>query len=379
MAKKLYEEQNITDIANAIREKHGNNIKYKPANMANAIRAIEVGGGGEDIERIVFNKSLIDTYMFANNCWNEYMPNIFFEGSGCLISGDHIFYQSNQLESIPNTLVFSSSARLKYPFHKCEKLKQMPTIIANNGGKVPLEPIYAFTDCKELKGINLKNFSIYPYVVDGSKTNLSMKQAFYNCYQLEGTIDMANIGETIESYYIYEGADAFLNCQRVNEILNVPFYGTAKSVSIYDMFVNCFSLSRLTFAKNSDGTNKDFNYSGSATVRLYCWDMIGYVSTRSLVGEIGPKELEITNDETYQKLKDNPNSWTASGNYAKYNRTSAVETIKSLPNFIPSGTQTAVIQFYGAAGLKTDGGAINTMTAEEAAIAAAKGWTIALV
>lgn len=33
----------------------------------------------------------------------------------------------------------------------------------------------------------------------------------------------------------------------------------------------------------------------------------------------------------------------------------------------------------GKAGSKTDGGAINTMTAEEIAVAAAKGWTVTLV
>jgi hypothetical protein len=41
------------------------------------------------------------------------------------------------------------------------------------------------------------------------------------------------------------------------------------------------------------------------------------------------------------------------------------------------GTNT--IKFKGIAGSKTDGGAINTLTEEEIAVAAAKGWTVTLV
>jgi hypothetical protein len=41
------------------------------------------------------------------------------------------------------------------------------------------------------------------------------------------------------------------------------------------------------------------------------------------------------------------------------------------------GTNT--IKFKGASGAKTDGGAINTLTEEEIAVAAAKGWTVSLV
>lgn len=44
MAKKLYEEANIQDIAVAIREKNGAETKYKTSEMGNAVRAIQSGG-----------------------------------------------------------------------------------------------------------------------------------------------------------------------------------------------------------------------------------------------------------------------------------------------------------------------------------------------
>jgi hypothetical protein len=87
-------------------------------------------------------------------------------------------------------------------------------------------------------------------------------------------------------------------------------------------------------------------------------------------------DTRITDDATYQALKDNENSWTSDVNYSSYSRTSAVETINSLPDCSATGTNT--IKFMGSAGSLTDDGAINTMTAEEIAVATAKGWTVSL-
>ena len=50
MAKKLYEEQNIYDIACAIREKRGCSDTYKTCDMANAIRTIPTGDGSSIIQ-----------------------------------------------------------------------------------------------------------------------------------------------------------------------------------------------------------------------------------------------------------------------------------------------------------------------------------------
>jgi hypothetical protein len=63
--------------------------------------------------------------------------------------------------------------------------------------------------------------------------------------------------------------------------------------------------------------------------------------------------------------------------YSRYNHDSAVETINSLPDVSAGSGNT--IKFEGAAGSLTDGGAINTLTEEEIAVATAKGWTVTLV
>lgn len=62
-----------------------------------------------------------------------------------------------------------------------------------------------------------------------------------------------------------------------------------------------------------------------------------------------------------------------------YNHDSAVKTINSLPDtsaFLAEAGGTNTIQFHSDQGANTEGGAIGNLTAEEIAIAAAKGWTV---
>jgi hypothetical protein len=85
----------------------------------------------------------------------------------------------------------------------------------------------------------------------------------------------------------------------------------------------------------------------------------------------------VGDDATYQANKNNPKWFTDKVEYSRYNHDSAVNTIKSLPDTSAYGTNT--IKFKGEAGSATDGGAINTMTEEEIAMASVKGWTVAFV
>ena len=87
---------------------------------------------------------------------------------------------------------------------------------------------------------------------------------------------------------------------------------------------------------------------------------------------------EIIDSETYNLYKNNPDAWTKDVQYSRYNHDSAIETINSLPDCSASGGVNT-IKFKGAAGSATDGGAINTLTEEEIAVATAKGWTVSLV
>ena len=113
-------------------------------------------------------------------------------------------------------------------------------------------------------------------------------------------------------------------------------------------------------------------------------DYVGYagsdVYTQHNSGITADKE--VTDDATYQALKNDPDWFTTKIEYSRYNHDSAVATINSLPDtsaYLATAGGTNTIKFKGQAGASTDGGAISTLTEEEIAVAAAKGWTVTLV
>ena len=98
--------------------------------------------------------------------------------------------------------------------------------------------------------------------------------------------------------------------------------------------------------------------------------------------DAGIYDKQVKDDATYQALKDDPDWWTLEVAYSRYNHDSAVATINSLPDtsaYLTANGGTNTIKFKGESGSATDGGAINTLTAEEIAVATAKGWTVTLV
>ena len=93
-------------------------------------------------------------------------------------------------------------------------------------------------------------------------------------------------------------------------------------------------------------------------------------------------DKKVTDDVSYQALKNDPDWYTTDIAYSRFNHDSAVRTINSLPDtsaYLATAGGTNTIKFKGEAGSATDGGAINTMTEEEIAVATAKGWTVSLV
>jgi hypothetical protein len=115
--------------------------------------------------------------------------------------------------------------------------------------------------------------------------------------------------------------------------------------------------------------------------------MVGYVGVESYKKYILDYNSGITadkqvkDDATYQALKNDPDWFTVDLYYSRYNHDSAVATINSLPDtsaYLAEKGGTNTIRFLSTSGSLTDGGAINTLTEEEIAVATAKGWTVSL-
>ena len=141
----------------------------------------------------------------------------------------------------------------------------------------------------------------------------------------------------------------------------------------------------ITFETQEDGSSYVINWSNQ-TIDL---SKVGYPSTSMLdlhrcteYNSGITSNKHVYNATTYEALKNDPDWYSTSTKFSRYNKISALRTINSLPDtsaFLASNGGTNTIKFKGEAGSATDGGAINTLTEEEIAVATAKGWTVSFV
>ena len=410
MAKKLYEESSIQAIANAIREKNGETTTYKPSEMAAAITAITTGGGGGQVEPFVLSGDC--SYACAGALASNYIK-LFGDTitTNDIFNGDYMFKNSS-VEYIPFELNFknSSNAYLNHMFYGCEHLKALPKV--NNTKPYTMNDM--FFNCHYLREIPADWFGSWDFSAMSQMTSAYLGNCsgmFTSCYSLRSIpLSMfSNINPNLVYMYSYFNS-GFENCYVIDELIDLPIpFKTAWTNNAFIRMVNdCHRLKRLTFATNEDGTpivvqwkaqtidltkNVGF-YEVPISADPEKWDT---VSLNNCINYSGVTKYNsgitadkaIYNTATYETLKDDPDAFFLSSPYHKdryyfsrYNRISAVETINSLPDtsaYLTANGGTNTIKFNGAAGLGTDGGAINTLTEEEIAVAAAKGWTVTLV
>lgn len=199
---------------------------------------------------------------------------------------------------------------------------------------------------------------------------------FENCINLE-YIDcrwMSRIPVVASAYSYSPYSRTFTDCYMLKQIENIGINnsngkGYTSETFSQQTFRNNKRLQRITFVPNQ------IAYWKKQTLQL---QNVGWGEP----GNYQTPQNQIKDEVTYHALKNNPQAWTATSDYAFYNHDSAVETINSLPDtsaYLAENGGTNTIKFMGKAGSKTDGGAIDTMTAEEIAVAAAKGWTVTFV
>ena len=428
MAIKTINDTHLTSIANAIRNKYiesgvdimdnnGEAPKYKPSEMATAIGnlpsvsvkpviaplnvtengeyvppstidgyspvTVNVPTGGAGIPSEAFSISGDCRYRFANGGWDWFIENYGSQiTTSNITDATNIFYYSN-VETIPFTINLSTNGcECKSMFDSCRNLKILPEV----SGK-PTSFSNVFYSCYRIRQIpdswgNL-DFSKIPTI---SYTNIN--GIFNYCYslrQIPASLlsnlhnDKAN-GAYYKLYYL-----GFAYCCSLDEILNLPVDGATITNNMFgSTFERCNRLKDITFATNN-GTPYTANWKNQ-TIDLTKAVGYNYGDSEQMYilnynsGITADKE--VTDDTTYQTLKDDPDWWTIKKNYSRYNHDSAVATINSLPDtsaYLATSGGTNTIKFDGDSGSATDGGAINTLTEEEIAVATAKGWTVTLV
>ena len=343
-----------------------------------------------------FNISGSCQYRFAYNNWNW-----FIEKYGNQITTSNItslergFYESNSLTSIPFELncYFDYYITCQELFNNCQSLIKAPRINVLNSDYIHRIPyIYnIFYNCYNLIDIDYDYFSHWfseeqwEQINNGS-SNHNVHSLFYSCHSLRKHPDISMLYSTNTYINVYQRT--FHSCYCLDEILNYPVWSANLTDNKFnDPFLYNFRLKNLTFKTNSDGTPKTANWKNQ-TIALTAY--VGYIDTNQFndyIKKYGSatgitEDKKVSDDATYQALKDDPN-WYAWGiNYSRYNHDSAVNTINSLPDtsaYLTANGGTNTIKFEGQSGALTDGGAINTLTEEEIAVATAKGWTVSLV
>lgn len=382
MSKYAINDTTLTAIADSIRAKGGTSDPIQVSNFADAIANLP-SGGGVPPEALVLTGNC--SYRFTNNGWNwfleEYGDQITTEG---LNNASNMFYNCSEIEEIPFEIVFNNQTNyVMYTLCQgMENLKIQPVIRANNstisntGGFQNF-----FRQCSMLREVSLSKFQIdFNAIHEITTTSFNFDYMFYSCYSLrtvdEGLLKNLYINSNVIPFF----QSMFTYCYSLDEIKGFPVCLDGYN---YNMFSNVFNstarLKNFTFNKEEDGTAKSINWINQL---IDLSNYIGYSGSfeKGYILNYNSgitADKEVTDDATYQALKNDPDWFTTKVKYSRYNHDSAVNTINSLPD-VSSGTGNT-IKFKGEAGSATDGGAINTLTEEEIAVAAAKGWTVSLV
>ena len=384
MAKVLVNESSLTGIANAIRGKNGETTTYKPSEMAAAITAIS--GGGPDIPDSAFVISGSCNYWDYLGKWDSFIDAYKNKWSTSDITLCANMFEGSQLTEIPFEINFYATYMpITNMFRNCENMIKLPKL--NN--LEPSDSSKLFESCSKLRTIpndftNSWNFSY----IDNQTSPYSCNQnnMFYNCYSLRSIpIGLISHGNK-HVYYIYSYFyNAFTHCYVLDELVNLPIpytQTTWNNNAFSNTFTYCERLKNITFAKQDDGTPYTVSWRGQVIELI---SNVGYATMKEAILSYNSgitADKEVTDDASYQALKNDPDWWTVDVAYSRYNHDSAVATINSLPDtsdYLASAGGTNTITFEGAAGSATDGGAINTLTEEEIAVATAKGWTVSLV
>lgn len=323
------------------------------------------------------------SYRFAYGGWDW-----FVEEYGDKITMDNVtnaqyMFKSSGVESIPFEVKAIGSAgycNVQNMFDGCNKLKSIKKLIIK-----PQRTIGGlFNNCYMLREIPEMEID-WSYAL--TQTNFNSSSMFYYCYSLRRLPSaLMEALEDIDTNLSYAMPNGFTYLYALDEAINVPtfidkeltsdvLYGYSNALS------TCCRLKNLTFMCQEDGTPKVRRWKNQD---IDLTKYVGYANNKTSILNYNSgitADKEVTDDASYQALKNDPDWFTCDIAYSRYNHDSAVATINSLPDtsaYLAEKGGTNTIKFKGAAGSKTDGGAINTLTEEEIAVATAKGWTVAL-
>ena len=346
---------------------------------------------GVKVSQLPFAKDAIPYYakQFSGDCSNFFEKgrwDWFIETCGEDIYTEYLtncesMFEGSKVKELPFTLNFTNDGSARYMCRTCENLEILPNIT----GKITelhssFDRCYKIRELPEqwIEGIDWENFN---NAIFGSLYGL-----FYDCVSLR--VVPKNLLKKMYSATnnSYNCGSTFHNCCSLDEIIGFRGPNNTLTNNCLSNFMYCGRVKRVVF---------DYEDEATYTPRTQNWKNqdirldynVGYVNSSQKKYILNynsgiTADKEVKDDATYQALKNDPDWFTCKVEYSRYNHDSAVETINSLPDtsaYLAANGGTNTIKFMGLAGSSTDGGAINTLTEAEIAVAAAKGWTVSLV
>lgn len=411
----------LSAIGDAIRSKNGTTDLMLLDDMPAAIEAIQGGGGSIEIPtmtgdctgrfqnaqwdwfieqcgnqittsdissaRSMFNHCHVTKIPFEINLTDGAFVDSMFYGTmnltsvpqinGLMGSSEQMFYQSS-LTEIPDLYFNGTASNIRNMFYDCFKLERIGTIhnLSSNKGFSSV-----FYNCYRLKELpEFDNLDLSESYTGTDKIWLGYSGTFRACYSLRSIpSSLLKLFDATTESYNSMCSNMFFQCYALDEINCLyPLNITATKNHFSGIVDSCHRIKNFTFDVQEDGTPYVRNWT-SQTIDLSYYAGYLHEQWTSNITNYSQwsgitTDKRVTDADSYAALKDDPDWWTTDAAYSRYNHDSAVETINSLPDTSAYGSNT--IKFNGAAGASTDGGAINTLTEEEIAVATAKGWTV---
>lgn len=328
------------------------------------------------------------SYKFANSGWDWFIELYGDKITTKDMTAAQYFLQYAKITKIPFELNFNADKEISMTqvFKNAELLTEIPKF--NNCRPSSAQEI--FSGCRSIREFpeDIDTWFDWSYIeAINSSYGGNMNGMFSSCNSLRklpmGMLNHSNKNAGY-SYSYLTSMCQYDYC--LDEVLNVPINYTATwtSNALGATVGECYRLSGFTFAMPNgqpyvmNWKSQTFDFSSGV-------GYVGYAYGKPRVLDFNSgitADKEVTDDATYQALKDDPDWFTANIAYSRYNHDSAVATINSLPDtsvYLAEKGGTNTIKFKGAAGSATDGGAINTMSEEVIALAASKGWTVTFV
>ena len=314
------DDKHYHDIGEAIREKNGTETQYKPSEMADAVRAIESGGGGADD---AWEQA---EYAFSNGFtkYNSY------------------FADNNVITEVPAGLLRHTSSATKFSsmFSGCNELTSAPQFDTSSGTNFN----YMFNTCYKLTSI--------PQLNTSSGTSFAMM--FGSCKKLT----------TIPQLDTSSGTDFSSMFSGCTELTEVPQLDTSSGTAFNSMFSSCAKLTTIPQLDTSSGT------AFSSMFRL-CKALITIggidLSNATLISTMFDSCSKLENITINGVIKITGLSFSPC---TKLTHTSLMSIINALYDHASAGSTGTYTLTLGSTNLAK-------LTDAEKAIATQKGWTLA--